>query len=234
MAHIEQNKDVSVTQDNQIIESCYTMKLNEKRALCLAISKINPETFPDSTMPLKVSINTKDWAKYFPDEKPWRALKQATVNLLGRHVVLHPKTGIEERINWFSSGKYHENEGYLTLTFTREMQVRLMGMLEQFTSVNLLAVSKLRSLYSIRLYELLNQFRSTGYRVITMEDFRFSMDCVKTYKATRELNKFVLKPAIKDINAKSNLKITVANIKKGRKITGFKFYFKEDNQADLF
>ena len=82
------------------------------------------------------------------------------------------------------------------------MQVRLAGMLEQFTKIDLLSISKLKSIYSIRLYEIISQFGSTGYRVISLDDFRFSMDCLERYKENKELIKFVVKPALKEINQK--------------------------------
>jgi plasmid replication initiation protein len=107
-------------------------------------------------------------------------------------------------------------------------------MLEQFTTIDLLAVSQLKSTHAVRLYELLSQFKSTGYRVMTLEDFRWAMDCVNTNKATKNLKQQVLNPAIKQINEKSDLFCIVADIKEGVRITGFKFTFRTQEQKQLF
>lgn len=234
MSYIDQTDKVICTQDNQIIESCYSMTLIEKRLLLFAISKIDPTQFPKAHIPLVVSIDTNEWVKYYPDKTPWRALKRAATDLLRRHVTFHPKTGVIEKVNWFSSVHYYEGEGYLKIEFTRPMQVRLAGMLEQFTKVDLLSVSKLKSIYSIRLYELLSQWISTGYRIISLEDFRFAMDCVDSYKENKSLKLWVIKPAMKEINNKTNLTVSLENVKRGRKITAFKFIFSENEQEDLF
>ena len=235
MALIDQTKDVTITQDNQIIEACYSMPLVEKRALLLAISKIDSTQFPKASVPLRISLDLNEWQKYYPEDNPWRTMRRAVSGLRRRHVTFHPKTGVIEEVNWFASVTYYEGEGYLTMEFSRPMQIRLAGMLEQFTQVDLLSVSKLKSVYSIRLYELLSQWKSTGYRSMTLEDFRFSMDCQNVYTRLNNLTARVINPAIKEINAKTGLTITsLENIKRGRRITGLKFHFKVDNQKDLF
>ena len=107
-------------------------------------------------------------------------------------------------------------------------------MLEQFTTIDLLAISQLSSTHAVRLYELLSQFKSTGYRVMTLDDFRFAMDCVNTNKGTKELKRAVLNPSIKQLNEKSDLFCIVQDIKEGRTITGFKFVFRTQEQKKLF
>ena len=234
MAYIDQNEKVICAQDNQIIESCYTMTLVEKRLLLLAISKIDSTKFPKASVPLVVSIDIHEWGKCYDLQNPWQHVKNAAIKLLARHVVFHEKTGVIDRINWFARVKYHEDENKLTIQFTRPMQVRLVGMLEQFTKVDLLSVSKLKRIHSIRLYELLSQFDSTGYRIISVKDFRFAMDCIDTYKETKNLTREVIKPAIREINSKTNLTVSLETVKRGRKITAFKFIFSENEQKDLF
>ena len=70
----------------------YTMTLTEKRVLLLAISKIDSTQFPKSGVPLTVSLDVSEWGRYYQDENPWRTMKRATTELLGRHVTFHPKT----------------------------------------------------------------------------------------------------------------------------------------------
>ena len=71
-------------------------------------------------------------------------------------------------------------------------------------------------------------------RVKTLDAFRFAMDCVNTNKGSKELNRAVLKPSIKQLNEKSDLFCVVQDIKEGRTITGFKFSFKTQVQTKLF
>ena len=48
---------LKATQDNQLIEACYSMTLNEKRLLLFGISKINPSVFPDASKPFSFEMN---------------------------------------------------------------------------------------------------------------------------------------------------------------------------------
>ena len=230
---------LKATQDNQLIEACYSMTLNEKRLLLFGISKINPSTFPDASKPFKFDMDAKDWHKQFGGENPWLMIKRASEKLMGRTLTLHSKVGNSSRpdksiLNWFDSVDYYDKQSRIVVTFGRGVQVRLAGMLEQFTTIDLLAVSQLNSTHAVRLYELLSQFKSTGYRVMTLEDFRFAMDCVNTQKTTKKLKAQVLNPAIKQLNDKSDLHCIVQDIKEGRTITGFKFIFREQEQKKLF
>ena len=86
----------------------------------------------------------------------------------------------------------------------------------------------------MRLYELLSQFKSTGYRIISIKDFRFAMDVVNTNKGTKNLKRRVLIPAVKQLNEKSDLFCIVDDLKEGRTITGFKFVFRTQEQKKLF
>jgi|TARA_R110000803_G_scaffold164831_2_gene228468 plasmid replication initiation protein len=236
---VKTESNLKATQDNQLIEACYTMTLNEKRLLLFGISKINPSTFPDVNKPFKFEMTAKEWTEHFGDDNPWRSLKRAGKKLMGRTLTLHSKTTDsnapdETMLNWFEEAKFHNNKGRVVITFTRSVQVRLAGMLEQFTTIDLLAVSRLTSTHAVRLYELLSQFKSTGYRVMALDDFRFAMDVVNTNKGTKELKRAVLNPAIKQLNEKSDLFCIVQDIKEGRTITGFKFVFRTQEQKKLF
>lgn len=226
------------TQDNQLIEACYSMTLNEKRLLLFGISKINPSVFPDASKPFSFEMTAKEWAEQFGDDHSWQTLRRASKNLIRRSVTLHSKVGGDSPdewiMNWFDSVKYYKNQGRIVATFGRGIQVRLAGMLEQFTTIDLLSVSQLNSTHAVRLYELLSQFKSTGYRVMTIEDFRFAMDCVNTNKGTSELKRAVLNPALRQLNEKSDLFCIVTDIKESRAITGFKFTFRTQEQKQLF
>lgn len=223
-----------VTQHNTIIEACYSMTLNEKRLLLLGISKVDPTVFPKANEPFTFSITAKEWASHHPQESPYKTLKRAAKQLRGRFVRLRPRPGIEEEINWVDYSRYIDREGRVELQFTRSMQVRLAGMLDQFTSVDLLSVNKLNSMYSVRMYELLSQFRSSGYRIMNLDDFRRLMDCVDNYPVLADLKRRVLLPAINEINLKTDLEVTATNVKSGRVVTGLEFKFKIKAQGDLF
>ena len=227
--------DQLITQDNELIQSCYRMSMNEKRLLMLGMSKINPMGgYPDPNKPFKFEVTAAEWESVYKDVNAWQSLKRAADNLLSRYITLHPSTQIVEKINWFDRVKYYSTKGMIEVQFTRSVQVRLAGMIEQFTTIDLFSVNKLRSFYSVRLYELLSQFAATGYRIISVDDFRYAMDSVKTNPQTKDLKRRVLIPAIKEINKQSDMDCSVSDVKDGRVITHFKFSFNKKAQQALF
>ena len=219
-----------VTQDNQLVESCYSMTVNEKRILWLGMRKANSPDRPNQSEPATFTITAKEFAESFPDvgQHPWRALKRAGKLLRGRYVKYPPKANKELDVNWFDSIEYANGEGAITIRFSWSIHIRLAGLDEQFTQFPLLEVRQLRSIYAMRLFEMIYQFKSTGYRRVTIEDYRFMMDCVDKYKSVAELKRNTLFPAIKDLKENSNLNIKVKELKEGRKITHFLFVMVAD------
>jgi plasmid replication initiation protein len=229
----EKNKRL-ITQDNELIEACYRMDLNEKRLLNLGMENANPMGgIPDASKPFKFEITAAQWEEVYEDTNAWQSLKRGADKLLSRQITLHPKTNTIEKINWFDRVKYYTKEGKIEVQFTRSVQIRLAGMLEQFTTIDLFAVNKLRSFYSIRLYEILSQFDHTGYRVMTVKDFRHYMDCVNINPQTKDLKRRILSPAINELNKQSDMDCSVKDIKDGRKITHFAFTFSKKPQQAL-
>lgn len=214
-----------ILQDNQLIESCYSMTVNEKRILWLGMRKANSREYPSSSEPAIFTITASEFAEKFPDigDHPWRALKRAAKRLRGRYVKYPPRANKELDVNWFDSIEYSSGEGEITVRFSYSIHCRLAGIDEQFTRFPLLEVRKLRSVYGMRLFEMLYQFKKIGRRKITVEDYRFMMDCVNTYKSIAELKRNTLLPALKDLRNNSNLSVKVKELKKRRKITHFEF-----------
>lgn len=231
---IDRNKNaVSITQDNQLIEASYKLSLNEKRLLMLGMSKLDPRHFPRTGAEFELTV--EEWRERFPqDETPWRALQRAAKKMMRRYVTFHPRTGVVKDINWFDSVEYVEGEGRIKVIFTMSITTRLQGVFEQFTKLNLLQVSRLNSFHSIRLYELVSQFRKTGYRRISLDDFKNSMSCADSYPRIKDLKRRVLNPALKEINEKADFEVECRDLKRGRRIVGFEFILREREQGDLF
>jgi len=87
-------------------------------------------------------------------------------------------------------------------------------------------VSKMQGAYSVRVYELLVQYKTTGERYISIEDFRFMLDLGTRYKQFNDLLKRVIEPSVDEINEQSDLKVTATPQKTGRKFTHIKFTIK--------
>jgi hypothetical protein len=84
------------------------------------------------------------------------------------------------------------------------------------------------SKYALALWELCTDYlgavREHGETPsIPLEQFRKLMGLTGAYALFRELNKYVIKPAVTEINRVSDLKVTVDYQRKGRKVVALKF-----------
>jgi len=229
---LKPKKGDTVTQANPLIEAGSKMTLVEKRFLLLGISRINP--MRKEGAPLEFYITVDQWRDAYPDDPtPWRSLDRGSEGLARRFVLfresINPKdTWSRARFTWLSGVRYWDGEGLVRVKFGLDISEFLTGNLEQFTSIPLLELGRFRSTHAIRLYELMNQYKYTGYLKISLEDFRFSMGC--KYPDVRDLRKKVALVALKEINKQSRFDISFQQIKRGRTITHFVFEFTPDTR----
>ncbi|MDK6441947.1 replication initiation protein, partial [Escherichia coli] len=123
-----------------------------------------------------------------------------------------------------------KGEAKVQITFADAVMPYLTQLKGQFTKVVIKNISNLSKSYSIRIYEILQQFRNTGERMISLDDFRSMLQLEDKYKDFKTLNRALIKPAVAELNQKSDLAVTVETIKKGRTVVALHFRFKEDKQ----
>ncbi len=199
--------------------------------LC-CVAKVNPR----SDVPKSITIHSEDFYGQFPDmgrANSERELKKAVDRLWDRSIVVKDPNQTEE-FRWIQRKvKYHKGEGKVTVSFSEDIAKYLTQLSSQFAKVTLNNISGLKSVYSIRIYELLQQFIKAGNRLITVEEFRFLLDLGDAYPQFKSLNRALIQPSIKEINLKSNIKVDVQQVKKGRKIHALHFIFKEKEQLEF-
>jgi len=218
---------------NALIEASYKLTLQEQRVLLMCIGKLNPkDESPEKTF----ELTAEEFYLAFPNMGTGNAerhLQDAVDKLAERWIQIHWKNKKEE-IRWIQQkAKYFGGEGRIELTFSDSIMPYLTQLKGQFTSIAVKNVSALKRTYSIRIYELLMQFKTTGDRLINVDDFRSMMGIDNKYSKFSELNKFVIKPAIKELNDKSDLMVTVDIVKKGRIANALHFQFTQDNQIKI-
>lgn len=100
-----------------------------------------------------------------------------------------------------------------------------------FTQFLLDDVASFGSVYSFRFYQMMMQFKSTGYCKISLDDLRYSLALFDKYEATKDLKKRVIDTAINEINEKSPYSVKYELIKTGRKFTHLELKFKSKKDS---
>lgn len=224
-----------VYKSNALVEAAYRLSVQEQRIVLACISQVRrDEPVTDEVM---YSVTAEDIATMagVPIESSYRQLKDAALRLKRREVRLTQEpNGKGKRLSvmitgWVQTIIYRQGEGRVELRFTKDMLPYLTELTKQFTKYALADVSKMDSTYAIRLYELLMQWDSTGQREIEIDQLRKWFQLEDRYPSIKDFKKWVLEPAISQINAHSPLIVTREQRKTGRKVTHiiFNFYAKK-------
>lgn len=213
-------KGVAV-QSNNLLNGRYAMTLLERRIFLKMVSMVKPEDVDFRDFQLDVpelikDLNLEGNSLYFE-------LRNATKKLI-QHVCEMNEGGKLIQVALISSAIYDKQEGTLKVHFDPALKPYLLELRKNFTVFRIAYALKLRSFYSLRIYELLNQFSSTGYRVIKLEDLRFSLGITSEYHLYGDLKKRVLIQAQNELT-NTDIPFNFEEIKTGRKVTGIKFTF---------
>nr|WP_234035530.1 replication initiation protein [Aeromonas caviae] len=178
---------------NALVEASYKLTLQEQRFLLLCISRLNSGTDVASPELQKtMTITAAEYFDSFPDMGRKNAevqLQEAIDRLWDRSIILKDDEKREE-FRWIQyRAQYARGEGKAQITFSDAVMPYLTQLKGQFTRVVIKNISNLSRSYSIRIYEILQQFRSTGERIIALDDFKSSLMLDGKYKDFKTLNR---------------------------------------------
>jgi plasmid replication initiation protein len=231
-----QSKEGSVTQDNALVSASYRLSLDAKRLLLLGITKVDSKKPHWASGSLAVRVYADEWVQYYgtASSNVYRQIRNGLEGLYDSEVVINWSEESGKRFRWISRQEYKTGEGWVEFELTREVLMYLSSLYSTFTTYKLLHVGSLRSIYSIRIYELAIQFRSTGWRKMTIDGFREMLGVsADHYVLFADLKKRVLMPSIREINDKTNLSMTFELARKGRKFTHITLRFEQKKQLCL-
>jgi plasmid replication initiation protein len=227
---VEPGSRKNVTKSNDLVMAAYKLTLNEQRLLLAAISQIDPR----KPMPRPISITAQDFSEQYgiPLKHAYEALKEATSALYERDIKTFDGR-YKSRFRWVDRVDYLDGGGETKLFFTVHVQPYLVHLNQRFTTYELKRIADLTSTHSIRLFELLQQFRSTGFYRVSVAEFRELLELGPSYERYSNLKLKVIDPAIAELREKSGLLIELKTEKKGRAINRLIFTFRDDDQMKL-
>lgn len=225
--------DNKVTQSNRLIEASHTLTLNEKRLVLCAASLIDPrKPLPKDGF---LTIRADTFADVFGIDvrHAYEALDDAAKRLFNRDIRRYSKGKLVEQMRWVFHVKYREGQGCVELGFSPTVVPHLTMLNKEFTSYQLKQIGSLSSFYAVRLYELMSQFLKLGERACTLDQLRQMFDLGDKYQDVKDMRKRVLDPALKELNANTDLAVTAEPNRRGRKIIGFSFTICKNDQMAL-
>lgn len=224
------NSDNSVVMSNYLIRSKSNLSLNEIKILRLAIMQVIKE---DKDL-LTYKVNITELADLLKIDRHgiYQEIDKITTSLLKEIVYIgdgNPKHKWE-KYQWCSLCKY--DAGVLTIKLHENLKPHLIQLSKFYTQYILEDILFLKSIYSIRVYELIRDEMKNG-KVYADKSVMIYLPLERIRKATGTENKYekiamfkarVLEAALNEINEKLSYDIIYKDVKESRKVIGFKMH----------
>ena len=173
-------------------------------------------------------LAAKEFSEMFSADlsNSYKFLCNACKKLMKTSIILEkPELSGSREINVCSMAEYNESKGSITIEFTDRIMPYLAQVKEKFVLYNLKELSNFGSLYTTRLYELIQEFKETGWMLKSLDQLRAAFAVGDKFKMYGHFKKKILSHACQEINDNYDMGLKFEEIKKGRKVVAVKFSF---------
>lgn len=211
----------------------HELTLQEQRCVLYAISKIKPEDAVFQEYQFEIS----DFYRMCGlQNESYTDLKAILKGLSDRSWWVETAPNEESTVRWFQKVRTNKKSGTVTIRFDDDMMPYLLELSKQneyFTHYQLKYILPMRSQYAVRLYEILKSYQ------LNNREWFFDVDALKkqlnceNYKDFYDFRRWVIEPAVAEINEFSDIKVAWEPVKEGRKVVRLVFYMVGKNKHDL-
>lgn len=244
-------RDSLVWQQNRLAEARYKLNVREQKLLIYVISMIEPEAQDFG----KCKVSVQGYAEMTglqPDDLYQElrdtalAIREKTLVVEG---VLEPgmRRAVKRHGSWFEYVDEATGDGFVTIKLSSWLKPFLLQVRREFFKYKLNYALNLKSEYSIRLYQWLKRWQFAGRKTETIPQLRLQLGATEVdhegrivrenLAAYKHFKNKALAPALKEINARTDLSVTIKEEKvKGSKAVGavaFTIRLNTDNQTRL-
>ena len=166
-----------------------------------------------------------------------REIIKNAIPTLMQSALVHIDDENGERWSIAITDSYIKNDNKtVRFTFNKTVQKELEE-LRGYTWLYLSNLTGMSSTYAVRIYEFFAMRLGSQNKKDTFDfdlnKLRIYLDCTNKLEDFRNFERTVLKKAEKEINEKTNIKMSYKKIKTGRSITSILFTFKWKSKADV-
>ena len=131
-------------------------------------------------------------------------------------------------VNWFSTLSY--KEGVIEYAFDERLKPYLLNLKNNFTSYQLKNILSLKSVYAIRMYELLKQYEVAKARTIEIKELRSLLNIPRGYR-NNNITK-LLENVKEELTLKTDLTFNFEVFKKQQKLNEVKFTIQHNKKEN--
>jgi len=241
------NNSIARVDNRFVFHARYHLSAREAKIILFLISKINPLKQQNL---IEQTVSVKDIENFLKgDAKRWgglyKELRLIRDSLVRKGVYIPTDIQIQGKnfegyINWFQEiMPVYDETGNVSLRFlfAQSLQPFLLN-LKQYVAINLEEVNKLKSAFSIRIFQILKAYRDKIGKYQQRSQIKYHIDDLKDllgltgkYSDFRNFKKRILDMICKEINEKTSLSLHYHTIKEGRHIKQINFEFSEKGKV---
>lgn len=213
--------DLVARKPNILIETRHQFSLYEMRLIFALLVDVRHDDHPDTIYHVPLD-------RFLPEEAGGRyaRARQAAVDIAKKAFILR-KGKKETIVSMFHHVTLDPDSTVVEIQLHDMLQPYFLALKDGgYTEMRLRHILPLKSTYSIRLYELLRQYRNSAQltREISMEDLRFYLDIpAGKYERYPDVRRYVLEPAQKHLRESTDISFEFEEIKRRRKVTALRF-----------
>jgi plasmid replication initiation protein len=232
---MEEKSNKIISQDNAITSARYEMSALEKNIIYMMMAQLKKE----DTAEIIYYVSVRELMDQTGTRNSYEDLKRATENLIGRVLQIKRPNGNLLQVSMISSAEYLQGQGIIEIGLDPKIRPFFFDLKQNFTAFQLHLALSLDSKYSKRIYEMLSQYKDLGTFKIDLLELkrRLLLYDDKTgeeqYRNWSDFEKRILLTAETEINEKTDLNITYAPLKTGRKFTDIVFTIKKSQGTQV-
>ena len=176
------------------------------------------------------ALTAKEFSEVFNTDidNSYKHLKKAVDKLMKTDITVErPECNSIVRINVCSTAEYKKREGRILIKFTDDIMPYLSQVTKKFVLYNIKEISNFGSLYTTRLYELIQEFKDTGYMIKSIDKLREIFAVGEKFPLYGNFKQKTFDHACKEINNNHEMNLGYEEIKEGRKVVAIKFIFRK-------
>jgi plasmid replication initiation protein len=216
-----------IVKSNSLVEARYRLSLQESKIILWLLTQIRPDDEDFKSHQMTISEFSKMIGVEVDNQ--YSKLRDVTQNLMRRILnIYEPEKNEWLQVAWLSSARYQGKKGIVILKFDPELKPYLLQLKSHFTKLDIVDTMKLKSVHSIRMFELLLQYLTIGNRKMTLEDLRAWCGIQKDeYNLYADVKRYVINRAKTEITAKTEYEIDYQEIKESRKVVAIQWTIKK-------
>lgn len=224
---IFKGRNYMVVKSNAVIQrSRYELSVVEQRTIAYICSLIKPASDGE------YQFNIREYANICgieADGRMYDTVKKTLKGLRDKSMWLILENGSETTVGWLDRVTTNKRSGRVIVRIDDRFAPYLFDLKEKFTEYGLYNVLKIKSQYSIRLFELLKSYAYIEYKLFDIDELKrlLMVDNVKSYNNFKDFRNRVLDVAVKEINELTDLNVTYETINMGRKVVQISFAIKQ-------